>query len=65
MKFNYQQFEAELETYLAQDLISGWQAFGIGHYRINGELDIWPKNRKFGWYLEGYYGEYRSLRRFF
>ena len=47
MKFNYPQFEEELEILLAQDIISGWQAFGPGHYRINDEIDVWPRRKKY------------------
>lgn len=47
MKSIYTQFEDELEGLLGIGAIEEWQAFGPGHYRINGELDVWPKNRRY------------------
>lgn len=62
MKFNYQQFEEHLEVLLAQDVLVGWQAFGPGHYRLNGELDVWPRNNKFHFITDDRRGQYQTLR---
>ena len=61
MKFDYAQFEEELEVLLAQDMISGVEAFGPGHYRLNGELDVWPRRKKYFYHPTGEHGEYRDL----
>jgi hypothetical protein len=61
MKYNYRQFEEELEVLLAQDVLLGWQGFGVGHYRINGELDIWPKNHNYHFIFDGNRGRYKEL----
>jgi len=68
-KYNYAQFEEELDVLLGQDLIIEWRALGPGHYRINGETDIWPRNKKYGLlkadehgnWVE--YGNYESLEK--
>jgi hypothetical protein len=64
MKFDYQQFEEHLEVLLAQDVISGWQGLGPGHYRIMGELDVWPKNKKYHMITDGSRGDYKTIRQF-
>jgi hypothetical protein len=62
--FNYAKFEEELEILLAQDVIAGWEGFGPGHYRINGELDIWPRRKKCFYLPTKEMAEYTSLREF-
>ena len=64
MKFDYAQFEERLEVLLAQDTISGWEGFGPGHYRINGELDIWPRRQKYFYQPTGEHGGYTDLLAF-
>jgi hypothetical protein len=61
MKFDYEQFEEELEVLLAQDTISGWEGFGPGHYRINGILDVWPRHKRYYRIYGGAHGQYRDL----
>jgi len=46
-KFDYTQFEEELESLLGIGIIEEWRAFGPGHYRVNGELDVWPRHKKY------------------
>lgn len=60
-KYDYAQFEEELEVLLAQDVITGWEVFGAGHYRINGVLDIWPRRRKYFYHPTAEHGQYEDL----
>lgn len=64
MKINYQEFEEQLEVLLAEDKIEGWQGFGVGHYRINGYLDVWPRRKKYFSLEDGNHGTYQDLERF-
>lgn len=67
--FNYEPFEDLLEVLIARDIISGWKMLGSGHYRISGKLDIWPRNKKFGYNSKGRmgsftkYGNYNDLEK--
>lgn len=62
--YDYQAFEEQLEIILARDAIRGWEGFGPGHYRINGELDIWPRRRKYMYLETGEHGQYQDLTNF-
>lgn len=64
MKYDYSKFEEQLEVLLAQEKIEGWQGFGIGHYRINGYLDIWPRRKKWFSLEDHNHGEYVNLESF-
>src|SRR3954466_2989434 len=61
MNFDHQQLEEHLEVMLVQDVLLGWQVFGPGHYRLNGQLDVWPFNRKYHNVMDGERGEDRNL----
>lgn len=50
--------------FLAQGVIAEWDAFGPGHYRINGELDVWPRRRKYLFHPTKENGTYRDSRDF-
>ena len=62
--YDYQAFEEQLEILLATDAIQGWEGFGPGHYRINGELDIWPRRRKYFYHPTAEHGQYKNLVEF-
>ncbi len=61
---NYNKLEEQLEIYLAQDYIIEWRQFTSGQYRLNGELDIFPKSGKY-FYVptkkRGYYTDLLKL----
>lgn len=56
--FNYESFHDYLEVLIARDVISDWVLLGPGHYRISGKLDVWPRNRKFGYNSQGKMGNF-------
>jgi hypothetical protein len=61
MKYDYQRFEESLEILLARDVIQEWRGLGPGHYRINGELDVWPKNGNYHNLMTDEHGRFSRL----
>lgn len=63
MKFDYVKFEDHLEVLLGLDIIQEWRGLGPGHYRINGELDVWPKNGNYHNLLTNEHGKFTNLEK--
>ncbi len=64
MKFNYTGFENYLEVLLAQDVIKEWRKLTEGAYRINEDLDIWPRRNKYHSFSGQAWGKYDNLESF-
>lgn len=64
MKFNYEQLEEELQELLAQDIITSFYELTKGQYRINDELDIFPKSQRYFYVSTKERGSYGNLEDF-
>jgi hypothetical protein len=61
---DYTQFEALLKKLLREGVIQYWLLLTPGQYRLNDELDIFPKSRKFFYVPTKERGEYQDLEDF-
>ncbi len=64
MKIHYQKIEELLEVLCAQNIIGEWYELTKGQYRLNGELDIFPRHQKYFYVPTKERGNYKDLEDF-
>lgn len=63
-KRDYTQFEAQLKKLLKNGVIQFWYRLTPGQYRLNDELDIYPKSHRYFFVPTNERGEYQDLEDF-
>lgn len=63
-KINYEQIEDLLEKMLGYGQIEEWRTLTSGQYRINEQLDIYPRHKRFFFVPTQERGTYENLEDF-